>query len=246
MKNRFQSSGAVACAVSVAFVGIGLMRSDAPPVRAEAMERHEVRCDTQNNSVLSSDPADAKLACEGAHDAIDFLSAQGFDIVNGVSIVIVPKLPLAEKDSAAGLYLDSTAGCNIDSAREVQVLSFSAFKKFKNWFHIPIDASLYRSLVAHEVAHAISACNFKVAMPSIQAQEYIAYVTMFAAMAPVIRERILRQYPGHGYDGDWQMSTTIYLLDPMRFGVQAYRHFLKPVNGRSYLHAILAGEVMIE
>jgi hypothetical protein len=42
------------------------------------------------------------------------------------------------------------------------------------------------------------------------------------------------------------MRTSIYLMDPMRFGVQAYRHFLKPGNGRDYLHAILDGKVMLE
>ena len=109
-----------------------------------------------------------------------------------------------------------------------------------------MEGSLYRSLAAHEVAHAISDCNFKLARPTIQAKEYLAYVTMFATMAPAVRARILRKSPGHGYEGDWQMSTPIYMADPMRFGVQAYRHFLKPDNGRSYLHAILAGKVMIE
>jgi len=36
------------------------------------------------------------------------------------------------------------------------------------------------------------------------------------------------------------------MLDPMRFGAQAYRHFLKLANGREYLHAILSGKVLIE
>lgn len=51
---------------------------------------------------------------------------------------------------------------------------------------------------------------------------------------------------GEGYEGDWQMSTTIYLLDPVRFGAQAYRHFLKPGNRRDHLHAILAGRALTD
>jgi hypothetical protein len=42
------------------------------------------------------------------------------------------------------------------------------------------------------------------------------------------------------------MSTTIYLLDPVRFGAQAYRHFLKPGNRRDHLHAILAGRALTD
>ena len=65
-------------------------------------------------------------------------------------------------------------------------------------------------------------------------------------MAPELRERVMARFPGQGYEGDWQMKTSIYLMDPMRFGVQAYRHFLGPGNGRDYLHAILDGKVMVE
>jgi hypothetical protein len=198
----------------------------------------EVRCDAQDVSVRSPDPADTKVACEGARDAIGFLAAQGFNVVSDISIDLVPKLPRAAGASAAGCYMESE--------RRVLILTFWEFKKFKTWLNVPIDTSLYRSLVAHEVAHALGACNFKVATPSIQAKEYIAYVTMLATMAPKQRERVLSQFPGQGFEGDWQMNTTIYLVDPMRFGVQAYRHFLKPANGRDYLHAILAGKVMLE
>ncbi|HSN79904.1 MAG TPA: DUF6639 family protein [Rhodoferax sp.] len=254
MKHWFQSSEAVACAVSVMAMGGGLWSSSASPVRAEtiglcatpAIERIEVTCATKDNPVHSCDPADVKLACEGANDAIYFLAKQGLNMVRRVLIVITPQLPPAGTATTGGLYLDSPEVCHGDTAQAVHLLTYSEFKKFKNWFHVPIEAALYRSLAAHEVAHAISDCNFKITRPTIQAKEYMAYVTMFATMAPAARARILRKSPGRGYEGDWQMGATIYMADPMRFGVQAYRHFLKPGNGRLYLHAILAGEVMIE
>jgi hypothetical protein len=254
MKYCFQSADAVAWAVSAVAMGGGLWSSSASPVRAAtiascatpAMARIEVTCATKDQPVHSCDPADVKLACEGANDAISFLAAQGIHRANRVLIVIAHQLPAAGTATAGGLYLDSPDGCRGDRAQAVHLLSYSEFQKFKNWFHIRIEGSLYRSLAAHEVAHAISDCNFKFARPTIQAKEYLAYVTMFATMAPAVRARILRKSPGYGYEGDWQMSALIYMADPMRFGVQAYRHFLKPDNGRSYLHAILAGKVMIE
>ncbi|MCM2340044.1 DUF6639 family protein [Rhodoferax sp.] len=254
MKHWFQSADAVAWAVSAVAMGGGLWSSSASSVRAAtiascatpAMARIEVTCATKDQPVHSCEPADVKLACEGANDAIYFLNAQGFNTANRVLIVVAHQLPAAGTATAGGLYLDSPDGCHGDRAQAVHLLSYSEFKKFKNWFHIPIEDALYRSLAAHEVAHAISDCNFKFARPTIQAKEYMAYVTMFATMAPAVRARILRKSPGHGYEGDWQMSTLIYMADPMRFGVQAYRHFLKPDNGRRYLHAILAGKVMVE
>jgi hypothetical protein len=225
---------ALACVLlAVSGRGWGAEQVDGGSTRAT-----ESRCGVLNVSVRSPDPLDAKVACQGARDAIGFLAAQGFDVAGDVTIELVPKLPAVAGTSAAGCY--------IESERRVLILNFSEFKKFKTWFSLPIDASLYRSLVSHEVAHAVGACNFRVARPSIQAKEYIAYVTTLATMTSAQRERVLSQYPGYGFEGDWQMSSTIYLVDPMRFGAQAYRHFLKPGNGRDYLHAILTGRVMIE
>ncbi len=198
----------------------------------------ETQCESRNVSIRSPGAADAGLACQGARDAIDFLAAQRLDVTGAVAIDLVRELPDAGGHSTAGIYLESEG--------RVAILTFAEFLKFKTWFELPIDAPLYRSLVAHEVAHAIAAGNFRIPSPSIQAKEYIAYVTMMASMAPGLRERVMSRFGNHGYEGDWQMSTTIYMLDPMRFGVQAYRHFLKPDNGRDYLKAILSGKVMIE
>lgn len=222
--------GVIAAAIGI---GWGAAQADEGSARTR-----EVRCDAQNVSVRSSDPADAKVACGGARDAIRFLAAQGFDVSSDISIDLVPKLPRVAGDSAAG--------CFLESERRVVILSFREFKKLKTWSSVPIDVSLYRSLVSHEVAHALGACNFRIARPSIEAKEYIAYVTMLATMAPAQRERVLSHFPGQGFEGDWQMNTTVYLVDPMRFGVQAYRHFLKSANGREYLHAVLAGKVLRE
>jgi hypothetical protein len=198
----------------------------------------ETQCESRNVSIRSPDSVDAGLACQGARDAIEFLAAQGLDVTGAVAIELVRELPDLAGHSTAGVYLESEG--------RIAILSFAEFRKFRTWFELPVDASLYRSLVAHEVAHAIAAGNFKIPSPSIQAKEYIAYVTMMASMAPGLREKVMSQFANHGYEGDWQMSTTIYMLAPMRFGVQAYRHFLKPENGREYLHAILDGKVMIE
>jgi hypothetical protein len=178
------------------------------------------------------------MACDGARDAIRFLASQGLEATSDVTIEIVPKLPSQVSASAAGCYLESE--------HRVLMVSYSAFEKCGSWFNISANRQLYRSFVAHEVAHAVAACNFRIPKPSIQAKEYIAFVTMFATMDPELRECVLSQSPGEGYEGDWQMSTTIYLLDPMRFGVQAYRHCRKPENGRDYLHAILAGRALAD
>lgn len=192
--------------------------------------------DTLNVSVRSSDEEDASISCEGAREAIRFLASLGLDVTTEIRIEVVPELTKHASESAAGCY--------VEEGKRVLILSYSRFAEFRDWFNVIIDRDLYRSLVSHEVAHAVAACNFEISEPSIQAKEYIAYVVQFSTMNAAQRDNVLSQYPGQGFEGDWQMSTTIYLFDPMRFGVQAYRHFLKPGNGRDYLGRILAGKAL--
>jgi hypothetical protein len=200
----------------------------------------ETTCGVEGLVVNSPDRTDAALACEGARDAVAFLASHGLEVPPRIEIDIVWRLPdgAGHGDAAAGLYDEAD--------RRALVLSYSAFEKLDTWFKVRIDRPLYRSLVSHEVAHAVADRNFKIRRPSIQAKEYVAYVTMLSTMAPELRERVLAEFPGRGFEGEGQMSSTIYLADPMRFGVMAYRHFSRQANGHDYLHAILAGKVLLD
>ena len=65
-------------------------------------------------------------------------------------------------------------------------------------------------------------------------------------MEPVLRERVLSQFPCEAFEGDWQMSTTIYMFDCMRFGVRAYLHYMNMADRRDYLQSILNGKTLVE
>lgn len=225
---------ALACLLAAASgVGWGADPGDADSARAR-----EVRCEVRTVWVRASDPADAKLACEGAADAIGFLAAQGLDVSGDVAIHVVQRLPAVAGASAAGCYLDSE--------RRVVVLNFAEFARLKTWLNLPADARMYRSLATHEVAHALGACNFKVRAPSIQAKEYIAYVTQLETMEPALRKQIMSNFKCKAFEVDWQMSSTIYMFDCMGFGVRAYLHFQNLANRREYLQSILNGKALVE
>ena len=196
----------------------------------------ETRCADGQVLVRSEDGSNASIVCGAARDAVAFLESQGLRAPAEVSIEVARKLPVVAGPSAAGCYLKRE--------NRVIVLGYAEFKDFGSWFGLPIDRDLYRSLIVHEVAHAVGACNFGVEFPPIEATEYVAYVTMFATMDPSLRAHALAQFPGEGYDKEAEINSTIYMLDPMRFGTQAYRHYLKPGNGREFLRAVVAGRVV--
>jgi hypothetical protein len=188
--------------------------------------------------VRSTDADDASVVCEGARDAISFLVSRGLDLPPRIHVDVVSRLPADVGPEAAGFFRERE--------QRVFVLTYPQFASRGDWFNVAIDETMYRSLVSHEVAHAVAAYNFRVPKPTIQAKEYVAYVTMLATMAPVQRERVLREFPGAGFEGEWQMNTVVYLVDPMRFGVRAYRHFLQQARGEEFLRNVLDGKVLQE
>jgi hypothetical protein len=57
------------------------------------------------------------------------------------------------------------------------------------------------------------------------------------------RDVVLGRFPGDGLETEQQMNTTIYLCNPMRSGVESYRHFLKQADKAGCFQAILSGIV---
>jgi hypothetical protein len=233
----FIVAAAVASLIVAVKLGICQHNSGDTPSRSGTFVS-ETWCSDVDVVVLSKDPQDSLLACEGARDAIVFLRSYDLVVADNMVIELLRELP-AEVSS-------STAGCYLESERRMLILIYSEFRKFKTWFGIPIDRSLYRSVVSHEVAHLVADLNFTVSKPSIQAKEYIAYITQFSTMEPSLLERVLSNFACKAFEGDWQMSTTIYMFDCMGFGVRAYRHFLNLTDSDEYLHAIINGEALIE
>lgn len=190
--------------------------------------------------VQGGDAADASLACEGGARAMAFLSRLGLRIPERLRIEVVPALPSVYGASALGSY-DAAAG-------RIQVLAYERCATDgpdKLLFDQPLSHDLYRSLVAHEVAHAVVQANYSGDSPQVVPQEYIAYTTQFAAMSPELRAAILDSSRISAFAGEYQMSATLFFLDPPSFGIAAYRHFRNQPDGRPVVWRLLRGEAQL-
>jgi hypothetical protein len=196
----------------------------------------DLRCERQNAVVRAADARDARTACEAVADAAGFLGRQGLDISEPIEVQVVDKLPAAARPEAQGCY--------VHRERRVYVRALRVFRKQDSFLGLPIDRTVYRSLIAHEVGHAIGACNFSVPAPTLPAQEYIAYVTMFATMPEPLRRRVLQRLPGEGFKTEAEINVTVYAMNPDLFGAQAYRHFVRPENGPAFLRQVLSGRAL--
>ena len=209
------------------------------PVSAQAQpfsSAKAVTCPGVAATVLEANASDLSDVCAGAASALAFLKTHGVTPTEPVAFEVTTRIPREAGPTAAGCY--------IEERRRVYLVPYTSFRKNKSWFNVPIDRRLYRALAAHETAHAVSACNFKVPNPTIQAKEYLAYVTMFSVMPAELRAQALRSTKTQGFETLDRFTPLLYSFDPMRFGAEAYRHFSEVSDQTALIRDLLAGKVL--
>ena len=193
-------------------------------------------CERSSITISADEPVNQQDFCGAAEDALAFFDRLDLQLTHPLVIEIAPELPDWMSDTAVGCYQEEE--------RKIFVLTFPAFEKRGDWFGVPVNQLMYRSLVTHEVAHAVASCNFTISQPTIHAGEYAAYVAMFVMMNPDLRARVLVAYPGAAFDSELEINEITYSFDPMHFGVAAYRHYLKNKHGDVFLRKVLSGDAL--
>lgn len=176
-------------------------------------------------------------ACTGARDAVSFLAPAGVAMPDRIVIELVAEMPPGLPPGAVGCYA-------VESQRVI-VLRFEAFERRRIWMGEPVARPMHRSIVTHEVAHAVTRCHIGARRLSLLAHEYLAYVTMLATMPAELRDRVLAHYPGTGFDHEWQINILDYVFDPAAFGAQAYRHWVHHPDGVGFLRRVLEGRALV-
>lgn len=215
--------------VAIAVVLIGYPLSSYPSGGVHA-------CGKSLIAISADEPINHHDICDAAKDALAFFDRLDLELTPPLVIEVAPNLPDWMSETAVGCYQEEE--------QKVFVLTFPAFEQREDWFGVPVNRSMYRSLVTHEVAHAVASCNFTISEPTIHAEEYAAYVAMFVMMNPVLRARVLVENPGTGFDSESEINELTYSFDHMRFGVEAYRHYLKKEHGDAFLLKVLSGNAL--
>ena len=193
-------------------------------------------CPGGTATVLGANRADLADVCAGVASSLGFLASHGIRPTEPVAVEVTTSIPQEAGPTAAGCY--------IELRRKVYVVPYRSFRNNKSWFNVPIDRRLYRALAAHEAAHAVGACSFSVPNPTIQAKEYLAYITMFSVMPAELRSRALRGIKTQGFDSLDRFTPLLYSFDPMRFGAEAYRHFSQSSDQTALIRDLLTGRVL--
>lgn len=198
----------------------------------------EHRCPQAALTVIAEVAADATQACDGATAALAFLAMAGTTAAPPIVIEVAARLPAGVSATAIAAYSRRTG--------RITVLQYDRFLRLGEWFKVPIQRDLYRSLFAHEVAHAAAMALSGPAGLDTGAHEYIAYVAMFATMTPALRERVLARFDEPGFSYDQQINSMVYAFDPEQFGVDAWRHFAELRDRTAFLRRVLDGQALRE
>lgn len=189
-------------------------------------------------SVQAPDRAAARDACEAATAATRFLATMGLDVSGAIDLRIVAALPAG---AGAGAI-----GCFLRERRTAWVLIQSECRNPEAVFGLSMSKALHRSVIAHEIGHAIAGENFRISRPEPVAQEYIAYVTQLATMPPALRDRVLGRYPRGSSEGPGHLSGPVYMMDPSLFAAIAWRHHVGPEGGAAFIRRVLDGRALAD
>lgn len=228
----------VSCSLAACLAVASPQGGASPPAAATAAALPAVglECPGTPVSVRAPDRAVAQSACEAASAATAFLSQMGLDVATTVVLAIVPKLP---EGAGAGAL-----GCYHRGERTAWVLVESACRNPGATFGLAMSPAVYRSVIVHELAHAIAGANFADRQASIIGQEYIAYVTQLATMPATLRDRILARYPRGSDETFLRLNIYIYMMDPAQFAAIAWRHHVGPGGGPDFIRAVIEGRAL--
>ena len=177
------------------------------------------------------------LVCEGAAKARAFFSSLGIGLKRRIRLHL-HEAGIEGRRSHLGSYDTESDQVDLLTLEQARLLT-----EDDALFGLQMDEPLYESLVVHEVAHAIAGQQFGFRPVPLVSQEYIAYVAQFSTMAPATRSRILRVYSAAAFAGLEEMSSTYYALNPSRFGVKAWLHYLSLSDRERFIRDLLSGAI---
>ncbi len=103
--------------------------------------------------------------------------------------------------------------------------------------------AFYRSLIVHEVVHAVMDQNLKRPASTHAAYEYPAYALQIESLDPEDRDLFLASFDQAAQVSDALFNDVVLFFDPYLFAARAYRHFKASADGCARLNGLLQGDV---
>jgi len=192
-----------------------------------------------NNSTVTfefQNDNDSRCLCPTINSALEFLESIGLEINDSITIRLVDHINSSIDNNLVGSYNLLT--------HEVCVLTYDktsdVVKTNKAVLGVPMTEELWCSYAAHEFAHVVSSRYLSPHIKTHTAGEYVAAVTQLSVISPDTREKILARYSDiDAYQSRAEMSELYFLMDPNKFAVKCYKHFLSLKDPRTFIEELV-------
>lgn len=195
------------------------------------------RCPDSNVRVEAPDRSLVEEVCLSSSLALEFLQRYGVKAQSAISIEIVD-YPL----DAVGHPVFGSYDSRTDQIRIMSMASITRTVDTPTLYDEPLDFELYRSVIAHEVTHALVQQNRRVEPITTTAQEYLAHATQLAILSEARRAQII----GTAGVGAWESGdviSDIYMAMALtRFAVKCYLHLTEQQKPVEFVQALLTAK----
>ncbi len=216
----------------VFFLLLSLSGALAPGVEASS-------CD--DAPILVTPPAheDRLEVCKAAKTTIALMQSYGLEAP--------PRLEIEIRDAVDARHDNRRFGHFDPFEGKIAVMSWKActdIERPQKPFGLAMSHALHRSIIAHEVAHAVADWNFLVAEPNLAAHEYLAYVFQIAGMPYPLQQTILQKIDVPAFQKADEITEIYYSLNPDYFALKSFRHFMQAEDKFTLMRRLLSGELI--
>jgi len=221
---------------------ITLLFSIAQLLCSRDLAAQPARCPSTDVLVFAEKQTDILFACKATVETLGFMIQAGLAFEDTFHIHLTDGF---ERSLQQEFYL----GIYDHQIKEIHVLSYACCKELftgECFCGLKLSRELHTSFIVHEIAHALTLEYLENERGRVAAAEYIAYTTQFSLMPDNLRQKILAEIPHEGFCNEGEITSLFHDLNPSVFAVKAYRHFIRPENGKEFYNKLITGQCVLD
>lgn len=206
---------------------------DNPTTRLSVQER----CTEAPIDVTAASANERHLACDAANNALQLLARCNIFPRRALRIEMSGEVRRPFGGAVVGLFDPIKGKIFITQYENVaSLVSGTAFSELP-------QRDFFKSLIVHEVVHAVMHQNYKRQPGSHAAYEYPAYALQIESLPSSVRDKFMQTINIGADKHKIVFSDSVLSFDPFFFAARAYEHFRGSANGCAHLLALIEGEV---
>jgi len=196
-----------------------------------------VPCPDAGWSTVGASDLEHELICEGTSGATEFLASCGLEEPDSTVATVHYGMLECFGAPAQGMYDAGTGELSMAS-----LAACNSAKTPEDVFGRMQPEAAYRSIAAHEAAHAILHANGLKPAQWV-GNEYIASVVQLSTMPAISRSALIRSSMEPRPVELNEISDLIYAFEPILFSVRSYLHYSDLEDGCDFIGTILEDRV---